>query len=57
MTVRARRLGTAAVAGLAGVAFMVGGQDVYTAFVTPPSKSKARDTIKKPIDRSRHLPG
>jgi hypothetical protein len=27
------------------------GQDVYTAFVTPPSKTKATDTIKKAIDR------
>jgi hypothetical protein len=33
------------------------GQDVYTAFVTPPSKSKARDTIKKAIGRNPHRPG
>jgi hypothetical protein len=32
----------------------VEGQDVYTVFVTPPSKSRARDAIKKAIDRNRH---
>jgi ribosomal protein S5 len=30
---------------------VIDGQDVYTAFVTPPSKTKATETIKKAIDR------
>jgi hypothetical protein len=32
------------------------GQDLYTAFVTPPSKNKARDAIKAAIDRNRRRP-
>jgi hypothetical protein len=34
-----------------GEVTVLDGQDVYTAFITPPSKSKASDAIKKAIDR------
>jgi hypothetical protein len=34
-----------------GEVTVIDGQDVYTAFVTPPSKTKATETIKKAIDR------
>jgi hypothetical protein len=33
------------------------GQAVYTAYVTPPSKTRARDAIKRAIDRNRRRPG
>ena len=32
------------------------GQDVYTAYVTPPSKTKAREAVKNAIDRNRRRP-
>ena len=32
------------------------GARVYTVFVAPPSKAKARDAVKKAIDRSRRRP-
>jgi hypothetical protein len=33
------------------------GQTVYTAYVTPPLKAKARDAIKRAVDRTRRRPG
>jgi hypothetical protein len=32
------------------------GHDVHTGYVTPPSKTKARDAVKNAIDRNRRRP-